>query len=93
MLGKWPKAVAVLIKTARCVADFIYWTITRNGCAEIQISDQGREFINQVSEELHRRTGMLTLMILAVKVLYSLAFIKKAQYPSLGQFRSNLFSK
>ncbi|CAB4009128.1 retrotransposable element [Paramuricea clavata] len=39
------------------VADFIYWTMTRNGCAEIQISDQGREFVNQVSEELHQRTG------------------------------------
>lgn len=54
---KWPEARAVPDKTARTVADFLYWTMTRNGCAEIQISDQGREFVNQVSRELHLRTG------------------------------------
>ena len=30
----------------------------RHGVMEIQISDQGREFVNQVSEELHRVTGV-----------------------------------
>ena len=29
----------------------------RHGCFQIQINDQGREFVNEISTELHRLTG------------------------------------
>lgn len=45
-------------KTAESVAKFLYDDIIcRHGCPEIQISDQGREFINKLSDELFRLTG------------------------------------
>ena len=31
----------------------------RHGCFAIQINDQGREFVNEVSDELHRLTGVV----------------------------------
>lgn len=68
---KWPEARAIPQKTAKCVADFVYWTITRNGCPQIQISDQGREFVNQVSKELNERTGISLIrnsLVLMVEV-------------------------
>ena len=37
---------------------FIYCNFhSRFGCCEVVISDQGREFVNQVKEELFRLTG------------------------------------
>ena len=30
----------------------------RHGCFQVQINDQGREFVNEVSTELHRLTGV-----------------------------------
>lgn len=45
-------------KTAESVAKFFYDDIIcRHGCPEIQISDQGREFVNKLSDELFRLTG------------------------------------
>lgn len=45
-------------KTAESVAKFLYDDIIcRHGCPEIQISDQGREFLNKLSNELFRLTG------------------------------------
>lgn len=35
----------------------MYELICRHGCFSIQINDQGREFVNGVSAELHRLTG------------------------------------
>ena len=37
---KWPEARAIPQKTAKCVADFVHWTITRNGCPEIHHTGQ-----------------------------------------------------
>ena len=55
---KWPEAAPLKNKTATDVAEFLYRLICRHGCPEIEISDQGREFVNQVQQELHRLTGV-----------------------------------
>lgn len=55
---KWVESEPLKDKCAITVAQFIYRIICRHGCFEIQISDQGREFVNQVSEELHKLTGV-----------------------------------
>ena len=56
--SKWPEARAIKDKTAVSVAKFLFEEIIcRHGCTEIQINDQGREFVNSVSEELFRLTG------------------------------------
>ncbi|XP_050065657.1 uncharacterized protein LOC126554640, partial [Aphis gossypii] len=55
---KWCEARALVDKTAVSVAKFLYDDIIcRHGCPEIQISDQGREFVNKLSDELFRLTG------------------------------------
>ena len=38
-------------------AKFLYDVICRHGCMKIQINDQGREFVNEVSNVLHNMTG------------------------------------
>ena len=48
--SKWSKAKAVKDKSAPTVAKFLYGTICRHGCIRIQINDQGKEFVNEVSE-------------------------------------------
>jgi len=56
--SKWCEARALMDKTAESVAKFLYDDIIcRHGCPEIQISDQGREFINKLSTELFKLTG------------------------------------
>lgn len=56
--SKWCEARALVDKTAVSVAKFLYDDIIcRHGCPEIQISDQGREFVNKLSDELFRLTG------------------------------------
>jgi len=55
--SKWSEAEKLKDKSARSVAEFIYKLICRHGCHKVQINDQGREFVNKVSEEVHRLTG------------------------------------
>ena len=56
--SKWPEARALRAKTALSVAAFLFEEIIcRHGCIEIQINDQGREFVNGVSAELLRLSG------------------------------------
>ena len=56
--SKWPEARPLKDKTALSVASFLFEDIIcRHGCIEIQINDQGREFVNGVSEELFRLSG------------------------------------
>ena len=55
---KWPEAAPLTNKSATAVAQFLYSLICRHGCPEIEISDQGREFVNQVQQELHQLTGV-----------------------------------
>jgi len=54
---KWVEAEPIKNKTAETVSDFIYNLICRHGCFEIQINDQGREFVNKVSTALFTLTG------------------------------------
>ena len=47
--SKWPEATALPDKSAIGVAEFLYECFTRHGCCRVKISDQGREFVNQVN--------------------------------------------
>ena len=56
--SKWIEARPLKSKEASEVARFLYEDIIcRHGCVAIQINDQGREFVNSVSAELHALTG------------------------------------
>ncbi|XP_046350717.2 uncharacterized protein LOC124131476 [Haliotis rufescens] len=44
-------------KSADSVADFLYKTVCRLGCFDILISDQGREFINTIIDNLMTKLG------------------------------------
>ncbi|XP_068224619.1 uncharacterized protein [Palaemon carinicauda] len=56
--SKWPEAQALKDHTTKSVAKFLLEKIIcRHGCVNIQINDQGREFVNQVSSALHDMTG------------------------------------
>ena len=54
---KWLEAEPFRDKSAESVSRFIYQLICRHDCFEIQINDQGREFVNKVSTQLHMLTG------------------------------------
>ena len=45
---KWPEACASPTKEAIYVANFLFDLFLRHGCPDITISDQGKEFCNQV---------------------------------------------
>ena len=55
--SKWSEAKAVKDKSAPTVEKFLYEIICRHGCMSIQINDQGKQFVNEVSENLHEMTG------------------------------------
>ena len=55
---KWTEAQPLKDKSACSVADFIYKIICRHGCFNIEISDQGREFVSTLSQNLHKLTGV-----------------------------------
>ena len=55
---KWSEATASKDKSAASVADFIYKTICRFGAMDVLISDQGREFLNQLMEDLTAKLGI-----------------------------------
>ena len=55
--SKWSEAKATKDKSAPTVAQFIYDVICRHGCLKIQINDQGKEFVNEISKCLHEMTG------------------------------------
>ncbi len=47
LFSKWPEA-ALSDKSATGIAEFLFQYFTRHGCCKVKISDQGREFVNQV---------------------------------------------
>ena len=51
--SKWPKAKPLKGKFVEGVAEFMYELVCHNGAAKIHISDQGREFVNQVCVNSH----------------------------------------
>ena len=55
--SKWSEAKPVKDKHAETVVQFIYEIICRHGCMKIQINDQGKEFVNDVTTNLHAMTG------------------------------------
>ena len=56
--SKWSEAKPTKYKSAPTIAQFLYEVMCRYGCFEIQINDQGREFVNEVCKELHELTGI-----------------------------------
>ena len=54
---KWPEAKPTKDKSVPTVAQFLYGVICRPGCFEIQINDQGQEFVNEVCRQIHELTG------------------------------------
>ena len=56
--SKWSEVVATKDRKAPTVAQFLYEVMCRHGCFQVQINDQGREFVNEVSTELCRLTGV-----------------------------------
>ena len=56
--SKWSEAKAIKDKSAPTIAQFLYEVMCHHGCFEVQINDQGREFVNQVCNELHKLTGV-----------------------------------
>lgn len=55
--SKWPEAKAVPTKEASHVATFLLEMIYRHGCPEEIVTDQGREFCNQLIDLLEELTG------------------------------------
>ena len=56
---KWPEAATVKDKGSLTAAQFIYDSIiTRQSCYQVQINDQGRQFVNEVNFHLQRLTGI-----------------------------------
>ena len=53
--SKWTEATAVPDKSAKSTAKFLYSVICRLGCMDILISDQGREFVNIVIDNLMKQ--------------------------------------
>ena len=56
--SKWSKAKPTKDKSALTIAQFLQVLMCRHGCFEIQITDQGREFVNEVCKQLHELTGV-----------------------------------
>ena len=55
---KWPEAKLIRNETALTAAKFLYELMCYHGCFEIQINNQGREFVNSVFTFLHDLTGV-----------------------------------
>ena len=48
-MTKWSETNPVREKRALTVPTFLYEPMYRHGCFEVQINDQGREFVNEKS--------------------------------------------
>ena len=55
--SKWSEVKPVKDKSAPTVARFLYEVMCRHGCFKTQINDQGKEFVNEVSDTLLELTG------------------------------------
>ena len=55
--SKWTEVVPLKHKSAIEVAEALYTMMCRFGCPRIHISDQGREFVNEVSKFLLYKSG------------------------------------
>ena len=50
--SKWPEAIPIQSKTAGHVMEALYSVICRHGAMECLITDQGREFVNELKNDL-----------------------------------------
>ena len=55
---KWAEACALPTKEAEGVATFLYSLICRHGVPKKVQSDQGREFVNSLNDQLFKLTGV-----------------------------------
>ena len=55
--SKWSEAKPIKDKRASTISQFRYEVICRHGCMKIQINNQRREFVNEVSNVLHSMIG------------------------------------
>ena len=55
--SKWSEAKPTKDKSALTVAQFLYGVMCWPGCFEIQINDQGQEFVNEVCKQIHELMG------------------------------------
>ena len=55
---KWPEAQPIKSKSAEGIAHFLLSLITRFGCFQVCISDQGREFVKSLNEKLYEMVGI-----------------------------------
>ena len=53
----WSEVKSIKDESASTIAQFLYEVICRHGCMKIQINDQWREFVNEVSNVLHNMIG------------------------------------
>ena len=53
--SKWSEARPLKNKSATVIAQALY-VLCRHGCFPVQVNDQGREFVNGISTELHKLT-------------------------------------
>ena len=58
IISKWSEAKPTKDKSAPTVAELLYEVMCRHGRFDVQINDQGCEFVNQVCVELHKLTGV-----------------------------------
>ncbi len=56
--SKWAEAAALSSKAAVEVAGFLYSLFCRHGVPVLIMSDQGREFVNKLNDELFMLTGV-----------------------------------
>ena len=56
--SKCSEAKPIKDKSAKTIAQFFYELMYQDGCLEIQINDQGWEFVNKVCKQLHELTGV-----------------------------------
>ena len=57
--SKWSEAIPIKDKKKTTVSQFLYDLICRRGFFSLKVNDQGREFVNGVSAELHRLTDAI----------------------------------
>ena len=51
--SKWSEEKCIKGKSASTIVQFLYEIIYQYGCMKIQINDQGREFVNEISKALN----------------------------------------
>ena len=58
LFSKWPEVILILDVTVKMVAEAILDPIRRWGLLEMIVSDQGREFVAELHQELARQLGI-----------------------------------